>query len=92
MLEFKFYAFECDQRYLLSQTVMDRLKHSPGFVGVHPGKTSATVIFETAAHTDEFLDWKKFAHVPIIRRGEVFVPIKDIPKSRRRKYKRYIQL
>lgn len=92
MLEFKFYAFECDQRYLLSQTVMDRLKHSPGFVGVHPGESTATVIFEDLIYTEEFLKWKKFERVPITRKGVVYVPVKDIPKSRRRKYKRYIQL
>ena len=90
MLEFKFYAFECEQKYLISQIVMDRLKHTPGFIGVTPGETTVTVIFEDMIYMGAFLKWKKFENVPIIRKGVVYVPVKDIPKSRRRKYKRYI--
>lgn len=90
MLEFRFYGIEVDPKYLLSEFIMDRLKHLPGFVGIHPGEVSVTIIFEDHIYAEDLLNWKRFAHVPIIRRGLVHVPVKDIPKSRRRKYKRYI--
>lgn len=90
MNEFRFYGVEVDQKYLLSETICNRMKHTPGFVGVNIGETTATVIFEDHFYAEDFFAWKRANVIPIIRAGLIYVPVKDIPKSRRRKYKKYI--
>ena len=90
MSEFKFYGVKIDQRYLRFDAVMGRLRHSPGFIGINPGEDDATLIFETKEHADEFFSWRKLAHVPTLLAGYITVPYKDIPKSRRRRLKKYL--